>query len=262
MADTSTNPQQSTEPTASQQAVVTPVQVNSSAVTAGSVIGNAGQTAGAAMDGAKQAADKAQQAVAQAGVQAQQVASQATQAAAQVSAQAQQLAGQAGQTAQAAQTLAKDLFMPKADQPKVIMEDKIVAFFAYMPLVCFLCLLLKPKSDYVALHGRQGMVLTGVFFVSILIIIIPFLGPMLSSLIILAWLVISIYSAYQALIGNWWKIPVIGDLAVQIPASMFATAAHEALTGQVSDQATTVAQPPQEQVQAQPEPPTQQPPTA
>jgi uncharacterized membrane protein len=262
MADISTINPQPTDPAPNQQAnVAAPVQaegniniqieptvpvavgvstpvVSTAPTTAGSALNSASQTAGAAVDGAKQAAARAQEAANQVGAQAQQVAGQATQAAAQVSAQAQQLAGQAGQTAAAAQSLAKDLFLPKADQPKVAMEDKVAAFFGYMPLVCFLILLLRSKSDYIALHGRQGMVLTGVFFVSIFIIIVPFIGSMLGSLILIAWFIVSIFSAYQALIGNWWKIPVIGDLAAQIPLTLFATVAHEVIPGQMADQST------------------------
>ena len=36
---------------------------------------------------------------------------------------------------------------------------------------------------------------------------------------------------YQAFIGNWWKIPVLGDLAGLIPVEMFTKVTREAVMG-------------------------------
>lgn len=218
-----------------------------------SAIAGAGQAADQAKQTISQAGDQAQQAMAQ----AQQAAAQAQQSAQQVAAQAQQLAGQAQQVGSQAQNLVKDLLMPKPNQPKVGMDEKIYAFIGYIPLVAVITLILKPNSKYVLLHGRQGLLMTLILFISLIFAILPSIGPLLSALIVFALFIVGVYSAYQALIGNWWKIPVLGDIAELIPVAFFAAATREAITGQpaeVQPQMPETVQPSEVQQPAAPAP--------
>lgn len=156
---------------------------------------------------------------------------------------AQATADQAKQTAQAAADQAKQalsgglqkgadqlknldvksLLKPKDNQPKVSNDEKLWAVVSYIPLVAFLALLMKPDSNYLKLHGRQGIVLSIIFFLSLFLISwIPFIGDFLFNLIWLILTVTGVFYAYNALVGNWSKIPVVGDLAEQIPVELFA----------------------------------------
>lgn len=210
---------------------------------------NATQSLQGAQQGVMQAGQQAQQVAAQAKQtaeaakqQAQQLAAGAQETAAQVGQQAQQLAAGATQTATQAQQLVKDLLMPKANQPKVTMEEKIWALVSYIPFVSLIVLIIKYNSKYILLHGRQGLVLSVLAFVNLFIALFPYIGWGLFGLIAFLIFVVSVFSAYQALIGNWWKIPVLGDIAEMIPVTVFAKATREALTGQIQDQNV---QPPQ-----------------
>ncbi|MBP7058469.1 hypothetical protein KBB06_03990 [Candidatus Gracilibacteria bacterium] len=189
-----------------------------------------------AMDQAQQAMVQAQQTANQVGQQAQQVATQAQQTATAVGQQAQQLAGTASQAGAQAQQFVKDYLMPKANQPKVRTDEKLWAMASYIPLVSLASLVLMSGSEYVKLHGRQGLLMSIILLFSIILAIFPFIGLSLYGLIVFVLFILSLFSAYQALIGNWWKIPVLGDIAEMIPVTLFAQITKEAITGQVSEQ--------------------------
>ena len=138
--------------------------------------------------------------------------------------------------------------------PKVSMEEKLFGLLSYVILFSFFTLLFKPKSDFVRLHGRQGLVLTAFFFLSLFLLIIPFIGEMLSPFIAFCIIVMGIFSGYKALMGNWWKIPAVGDIAEQIPMTLFEKAGKEAvgaITG-TTPSSTPEEQPTQNQSEVQP----------
>jgi uncharacterized membrane protein len=130
------------------------------------------------------------------------------------------------------------------NQPKVTTEEKLYGGLSYIPLAPIVTLMLKGDSGYVKLHGRQSLVLTGLFFVCIFFYLLPYLGLWLAGVIQFAVMVIGIFSMYQAFIGNWWKIPILGEIAELIPVGLFVQITKEAITGQVQ---------PGENVQAPPE---------
>ncbi len=123
---------------------------------------------------------------------------------------------------------------PAVTQPQVTIDEKIWGALAYIPMVALLALLVKPESAYIKLHGRQGLMLFIIFFLSLfLYVIFSPLGPLVAGLLQLGLFVVGVYSLYQAFIGNWWKIPVLGDIAEKIPVSLFTKVVTEAVTGQI-----------------------------
>jgi uncharacterized membrane protein len=139
------------------------------------------------------------------------------------------------------------MFQVAANQPKVATDERLFGGLSYIPMAPIATLIIKGESPYVQLHGRQSLVLTGLFFCCIFFYLIPLIGTMFAGLVQFGILVIGVFSMYQAFIGNWWKIPVLGDIAGAIPIGMFISITKEAITGQaqpiVSDQdQTNVAQ--------------------
>ena len=196
----------------------------------------------------------------QAQQQSQQAAQQAQQAAGQAMGQASQVTGQAGQLfGQAKQLLTAK---PTQPQPPVAQDEKIWAALSYIPMIALVAFLIKPKSEFVKLHGRQGLLIFLIFFFSIfLYIILPPLGPILGGLVQLGMFVIGIFSIYQAITGNWWKTPVLGNIADMLPIDMFTNVATQAITGQEPSQtppadqqmpAPDQTQPPAETIQNPP----------
>ncbi len=127
----------------------------------------------------------------------------------------------------------------ETQQPVTDSNEKLWSAIAYVPMMALLSLLIKPDSAYVRLHGRQGLLIFLLFFVSIFlyVILVP-LGPLLAGLAQLGLFVIGFYSAVQALLGNWWKIPVLGDIAENIPVDFLTKTATQVLTGQQSTTTT------------------------
>ena len=122
---------------------------------------------------------------------------------------------------------------PIAAQPAVPMDEKIWAALGYIPMVALVSILIKPKSDYVKLHGRQGLLLFLLFIGTILLYVLLFpLGAVLGFLGQMFLMVVAVFSIYQAIIGNWWKIPVWGDFAEKIPVEKLIAITTEAVTGQ------------------------------
>jgi uncharacterized membrane protein len=168
------------------------------------------------------------------------------------------------------QTGVTGMFKKAENQPAVNMEEKLWAGISYIPLVAIVALIIKPESGFIKLHGRQGLLIFLIFFFCIFVYLVPFIGPLFGGLIQLALFVLGVFSMYQAFVGNWWKIPVIGDLAEVIPLSLFEKVTKEVITGQPSAQESQSsegsqgvgAEPsPSEQTQ-QSEPPKEQPPAA
>lgn len=111
--------------------------------------------------------------------------------------------------------------MPETD--KTIEEGKIFGFLGYWGILFLVPLLGKKDNKFAVFHGKQGMVL----FIGLVIIIIastilgfiPVIGVIIS---ILAWLVylalviLAIVGMVKALQGEYWKMPVLGDIAEKI----------------------------------------------
>ncbi len=129
-----------------------------------------------------------------------------------------------------------DLFKAAENQPKVTSTEKLWAMVSYIPLVAVLALLISGESKYVRLHGRQGLLVFLIFFFCIFVYLVPFIGPLLGGLVQFALFILGVFSMYQALIGNWWKIPVLGDIAEMIPIDFFTTITKEVVTGQAAPQ--------------------------
>jgi uncharacterized membrane protein len=119
----------------------------------------------------------------------------------------------------------------KPGQPPVTGEEKLWAIVCYIPFLAIIALIVKPDSKYIKLHGRQGLLLSIMFFISIFIYILPFIGSLIGGFIHLAVFLVGLFSMYQSAIGNWWKIPVLGDLSEMIPADLFSKTAREAIMG-------------------------------
>jgi len=100
---------------------------------------------------------------------------------------------------------------PQGDS-KDIEENKTVAAIGYIWILCFVPLLLKRDSKFAQHHGKQALVLFIVEVVVGFIVWIPFLGWLLG----LATLVLAIMGILQALQGNYWEMPIIGQFAKKI----------------------------------------------
>jgi len=115
----------------------------------------------------------------------------------------------------------------------VTQEGKLLAALGYVPMLFFLPLLIRPRDSFCRYHGIQSVILISaltVFWVGVYILDL-ILGKVLGNVIIIgfifkaaAWIfhyfvgtivsllyiILSIMGIFQAAIGQYWRIPVIG----------------------------------------------------
>lgn len=101
-------------------------------------------------------------------------------------------------------------------QDQEVQEGKIFAVMAYLGILCLLPLLLKKENKFALFHGKQGLVIFIGEIAAMILSIIPFLGWMISFLAFLFFGIISLVGIVQALMGNFFKMPVISNFAEKI----------------------------------------------
>lgn len=103
-----------------------------------------------------------------------------------------------------------------ASQDKELQEGKIFAVIGYVGILCLVPLLLKRDNKFALFHGKQALVLligeVGVAIINI----VPILGQLIWILGVLVFGILSLAGIVQSLMGNYWKMPVIGDIAEKI----------------------------------------------
>lgn len=129
-----------------------------------------------------------------------------------------------------------ELLKSAPNQPAVKVEEKIWGLVCYIPLMALLALVINPRSEFIKLHGRQGILVTLIFFFNIFVYLIPVIGIFLGMLIHFGALILGFFSAFQAFIGNWWKIPVLGSVAELLPMEAFTQVARDVSMGAKVDE--------------------------
>ncbi len=119
----------------------------------------------------------------------------------------------------------------KVGPKEFTVEDKLFSALSYISLLFIVPLILRPDSDEINFHAKQGMVLFGAQVVTW--IIFEILNAFVSILNIfsalavidtlgrVAWLIfvgISAASIYFVIKGRQWMIPVIGKIAKRLEA--------------------------------------------
>ncbi|KPJ71131.1 hypothetical protein AMJ52_09025 [candidate division TA06 bacterium DG_78] len=106
--------------------------------------------------------------------------------------------------------------MPEVD--KTIEEGKIWAFIGYWGILFLVPLLGKKDNKFAVFHGKQGMILFIAWVVIVWILgFIPIIGWFIlrpiGGLLCLALAIIGMVKSLQ---GEYWKMPVLGDIAEKI----------------------------------------------
>ncbi len=98
-------------------------------------------------------------------------------------------------------------------EDKEIQEGKIFAVIGYLGILCLIPLLFKKENKFALFHGKQGLILFLGEIALAIISIIPFLGWFVSFFGVLLFGILSLIGIIQSLVGNYWRIPVVADLA-------------------------------------------------
>jgi uncharacterized membrane protein len=95
------------------------------------------------------------------------------------------------------------------EDKKDIEDNKVLAAIGYISFLCLLPLFLKRDSKFAQFHAKQGLVL---FVVQLIVFWVPLLGQ--ASMLLL--FLVALFGAYQAINGEWYKLPYIYDFSKKI----------------------------------------------
>ena len=100
--------------------------------------------------------------------------------------------------------------------PKEIQEGKFFAVVGYIGILCLIPLLLKKENKFALFHGKQALVLLIGEVSAAILNIVPVLGQITWVIATVVFGLLSIAGILQALMNNYWKMPVVGDVAEKI----------------------------------------------
>jgi uncharacterized membrane protein len=90
-----------------------------------------------------------------------------------------------------------------------------LSYLTFIPAIIFLVMEPYNKSQFVRFHAFQCIAFCVVSFVlHFVLIFIPIVGWILSALLSLLFFVVWIITILKASKGEWFKLPVIGDFAM------------------------------------------------
>jgi uncharacterized membrane protein len=93
-----------------------------------------------------------------------------------------------------------------------IVEGKPWALMGYLWILCLIPLVMKKDNAFALFHAKQGLLLFLCSMVCSVIAIVPILGfiGVLGNLIIL---IMYIFGLFNVILGKYWKIPIVGNIA-------------------------------------------------
>lgn len=115
--------------------------------------------------------------------------------------------------------MAEEIKQTQLEENKDVKEGKIWALLSYLGPLCLLPLLVKKDNKFILYHGKQGLVLFIGEFIVLLISFISILKGLIGFISLISGWVFAVYSIIgmlQSLKGNYWKAPVVADLAEKI----------------------------------------------
>ncbi|MBI4115990.1 MAG: hypothetical protein HY447_05415 [Candidatus Omnitrophica bacterium] len=97
-----------------------------------------------------------------------------------------------------------------------IQEAKFFAAVGYLSVLCFVPLLLKKENRFAQFHGKQGLVLFILEAAASILKAVPALGDVVFSLSFVVLGIFSLLGIVKVLMGEYWEMPVIRDVASKI----------------------------------------------
>ena len=97
-----------------------------------------------------------------------------------------------------------------------IQEGKFFAAIGYLSVLCFVPLLLKKGNRFAQFHGKQGLVLFILEVAASILKAVPALGDVVFTLAFVVLGILSLVGVVKVLMGEYWEMPVIREVANKI----------------------------------------------
>ena len=114
--------------------------------------------------------------------------------------------------------MAEETFGTKseANRDPEIQEGKFFAAVGYLSVLCFVPLLLKKGNRFAQFHGKQGLVLFILEVAASILKAVPALGDVVFTLAFVVLGILSLVGVVKVLMGEYWEMPVIQEVASKI----------------------------------------------
>ena len=97
-----------------------------------------------------------------------------------------------------------------------IQEGKFFAAVGYLSVLCFVPLFLKKGNRFAQFHGKQGLVLFILEAAASILKAVPALGDVVFTLAFVVLGILSLVGIVKVLMGEYWEMPVIQEVASKI----------------------------------------------
>jgi uncharacterized membrane protein len=92
-------------------------------------------------------------------------------------------------------------------------EKRIISAISYIPFLFIIPLVLVKDDSFVHSHAKQGFVLFIFEVANWVLSKIPLIGWIFKYIVGVILFLIALYAFIEALLGKYWKIPIIGDIS-------------------------------------------------
>lgn len=105
---------------------------------------------------------------------------------------------------------------PVTPQDPEIQDAKFFAAIGYLNVLCFVPLLLKKGNRFAQFHGRQALVLFILEIAASILKVVPALGDLVFTVAFVLFGILSLIGVVKVLMGEYWEIPVVYEIANRI----------------------------------------------
>lgn len=97
-----------------------------------------------------------------------------------------------------------------------IQDAKFFAAMGYFSFLCFVPLVLKKQNKFAQFHGKQALVLFIMEAAAGILSWVPVVGDLVSRFSFVVFGILSIVAILKVLMGEYWEMPVIHDIASRV----------------------------------------------
>ncbi|GKV55814.1 hypothetical protein NCCP2222_17610 [Sporosarcina sp. NCCP-2222] len=102
----------------------------------------------------------------------------------------------------------------KTEKTTIGLTPNVGGMLSYIFIIGIVFLFIEKESRFIRYHAFQSLFLAvAVFLINIVLGFLPIIGLIFSFLISLLAFAIMIFMMYQAYNGNYYKLPIIGEMA-------------------------------------------------